>query len=588
MPQTGFADRRNTGLAKLQSLGSEEALSSVPVHRGRHREKLTTLLDRHAARFSKYAAIGALVFVAGTALQWLLVSRLGAAWSYAVQTVFSAELSYVLNRLWTWGDRETRGAFWRWNVQRIGTVTLNVLGYILLVRLGLGWLTANVAMTAVLMTANYFLADRWSFAASKQRSISWLGFSIAVVLVGVPAGIAVLPQAVPLVYAAWMMPCLELTLMLVGTTWYRHRFREAETEFSLAIFQITTTGREHKRVQQIIDQVRGYHLDIPYAVWVVTEPEDETRYRDADFTFRVPPDFECTAKRKARALEYSRLVRERLGMDRPDVKIILNDDDVTPTRTYLETAFRADYDVCEGIVTPRTGYGFRPLGHFLASHADDIRTHACLVYCSVFQGIFRKPLHVHGEGLVITGRAESLVGWDRDCMSEDLSFGQTACKEGLRWGWFHEYVEVTSPWSLREYLIQRRRWLWGDIHAIRSRKLMGWGAACRVILKYTEGVLALSCSAVGLWLRFSGRIPATAGILNFGKLAMLAWVALFFTCGWIAASSSHDRRSDDSRMLSGVLAVLMMPVSVLLTFAAILIPLAQGDPGDFKTIRKTR
>jgi hypothetical protein len=88
-------------------------------------------------------------------------------------------------------------------------------------------------------------------------------------------------------------------------------------------------------------------------------------------------------------------------------------------------------------------------------------------------------------------------------------------------------------------------------------------------------------------MRLSGRIPATAGILNFGKLAMIAWVALFFACGWIAASSSHGRRSDDSRMLSGVLAVLLMPVSVLLTFAAIVIPLAQGDPGDFKTIRKT-
>jgi cellulose synthase/poly-beta-1,6-N-acetylglucosamine synthase-like glycosyltransferase len=289
-----------------------------------------------------------------------------------------------------------------------------------------------------------------------------------------------------------------------------------------------------------------------------------------------------------RALEYSRRVRAELAMDRPDIKIILNDDDVTPTRAYIETAFRADYDVCEGVVTPRTGYGFRPLGHFLASHADDIRTHACLVYCSVFQGIFRRPLHVHGEGLVITGAAEALVGWDRDCMSEDLSFGQTACKLGLRWGWFHEYVEVTSPWTMRDYLIQRRRWLWGDIHAVRSRSLMGWGAAARVSFKYAEGVLALSCSAVGLWLRFSGQIPSTAGILNFGKLAMIAWVALFFTCGWIASSSAHGRRTDDSRMLSGVLAVVMAPLSVLLTFAAILIPLAQGDPGDFKTIRKTR
>ena len=425
----------------------------------------------------------------------------------------------------------------------------------------------------------------------RRRSRLWLspgGTLAALLLLGVPAAIILLPGAVPLIYAAWMMPCLELALIAVGTTWYRHRFREDATSFSHVIFQITTAGRESVRVQEIIDQVRNYHLDMPFSIWVVTEPSDRTRYRDADFVFRVPADFRCAARRKGRALEYSRRIRERFGMNTADVKIILNDDDVTPTRAYIETAFRAAYDVCEGVVTPRTGYGLRPFGHFLASHADDIRTHACLVYCSVFQGIFRHPLHVHGEGLVITGEAERIVGWDRDCMSEDLSFGQTACKLGLRWGWFHEYAEITSPWTLREYFIQRRRWLWGDLHAIRSRDLMGWGAAARVCLKYAEGVLALSCSAVGLWLRLSGRIPATAGILNFGKLAMIAWVALFFSCGWIAASSGHERRSDDSRMLAGVTAVLMMPVSVLLTFAAIVAPLAQGDPGDFKMIRKTR
>jgi hypothetical protein len=425
-------------------------------------------------------------------------------------------------------------------------------------------------------------------AHAKPASSNLTGLSIAAVILAVPVVIAVVPEAVPLVYAAWMMPCLELTLMALGAVWYRYRFRENETRFSGVIFQITTVGREPLRVQEIIDQVRGYRLDMPLAIWVVTEPTDPASYRGADLVLRVPASFRCQARRKGRALEYSRLVRSEFGLDKPDVKIILNDDDVTPTRAYIETAFRADYDVCEGIVTPRTGYGLRPLGHFLASHADDIRTHACLVYCSVFQGILGRPLHVHGEGLVITGEAERVVGWDRDCMSEDLSFGQTACKARLRWGWFHEYAEITSPWTLREYLIQRRRWLWGDLHAIRSRSLMGWGAGARVCFKYALSIVALACSAVGLWLRLSGRIPATAGVLNFGKLAMIAWVALFFSCGWIAASSTHQRRSDDSRMLSGVTAVLLMPISVLLTFAAIVVPLAQGDPGDFKTIRKTR
>ena len=53
--------------------------------------------------------------------------------------------------------------------------------------------------------------------------------------------------------------------------------------------------------------------------------------------------------------------------------------------------------MCEGIPTPRTGYG-----RFL-SHMDDLRTINCIYMCSVFQGIGH-PIHVHGEGLCVRGR----------------------------------------------------------------------------------------------------------------------------------------------------------------------------------------
>jgi hypothetical protein len=425
--------------------------------------------------------------------------------------------------------------------------------------------------------------------AERARRLSLGGTLAALALLLVPLAIVLLPQATPLVYAAWMFPLAELALMLTGLMFFRCRFRENEQAFTELVIQITTAGHEQQRVEEIIAQIRGYQLSMPHRIWVVTEPHDTHDY-SADYTIRVPDDFRCNARAKARALEYSRRVRQIMKLDRRDVKIIYNDDDVTLTRAYIETGFRADYDLCEGVITPRHRYAVRPFGHFLTSHADDIRTHACLVYCSAFQGLFRRPLHVHGEGMVVTGHAESLVTWDYDMTaSEDLVFGQQAARLGLRWGWFHQYAEVTSPWTVADYLRQRRRWLWGDIHALRHRDVLPLGAAARVLVKYLAGVLALACSIAGLWLRATGRIPATAGILNLGKLALLAWVALAFTCGWIGASSAGPlRRGDDSRLLAAVLAVIMMPVSVLLTFAAILIPLAQGDPRAFHTIRKTR
>jgi Glycosyl transferase family group 2 len=412
------------------------------------------------------------------------------------------------------------------------------------------------------------------------------------VLAGTVWAAAVWPAGRWLVYAAWMMPLAELGLLAAGQAQWRWRWRQAPAgRFRLLIIQITTEGREHARVEEIISQIRGAHLSMLFEVWVVTEPADRGGYPLADAVLTVPPWFRCRAGRKGRALEWSRLARQKMGLDCGDVKILFVDDDVSLTPAYIERAYRGGYDICQGVITPRTSYAGRPLGHFAASHADDIRTHACLVYCSVFQGILGRPLHVHGEGLAVTGAAEARVGWDVPLVaSEDLSFGQRAAKvRGLSWGWFHEYAEVTSPWTVREFLVQRRRWLWGDIHAITHRQVMPSAAAVRVAAKYAAGTFGLVCSAVGLWLRVTGRIPAGAGVLGWAKLSVLAWVGLFFACGWIGASAAHGtRRADDSRLLAGVTAVVMMPVSVALTFAAIAVPWVLGDSGTFQTITKTR
>ncbi len=112
--------------------------------------------------------------------------------------------------------------------------------------------------------------------------------------------------------------------------------------------------------------------------------------------------------------------------------------------------------------------------------------------------------------------------------------------------------------------------------------------ALLVSAKYVAGVVGLACSVAGLYLRATGRVPPTSPILNYAKLSVLCWTAVFFACGWIGASSAHAGCDGDSRLLSGVVAVIMLPVSAALTFAAMVISLAEGDPRTFRTIRKTR
>src|SRR3954469_25513902 len=84
--------------------------------------------------------------------------------------------------------------------------------------------------------------------------------------------------------------------------------------FSRLIVQVTTVGREPDRVREILAQLRGYALTMPHELWVVTEPGPDQDYPGADRVITVPTGFTCRARYKARALEYSRRVRDREGL----------------------------------------------------------------------------------------------------------------------------------------------------------------------------------------------------------------------------------------------------------------------------------
>ena len=208
------------------------------------------------------------------------------------------------------------------------------------------------------------------------------------------------------VYVVWLVPLAELVMLILGQLYYKFRFRRAPGKYQQLIFQITTTGREQARVNEIIASVRSYGLPMRHEIWVITEPGPENSYPQADRVLIVPPEFTPRSERKGRALDYSRHIRAVEGLDQWWVKILYNDDDVLPTKGYVLTAFDADYDVCEGITAPRTEYGNWPPSHIIASHADDVRTRTCLIYCSVFQGILHSPLYVHGEAPGHRGRPD--------------------------------------------------------------------------------------------------------------------------------------------------------------------------------------
>jgi putative flippase GtrA len=131
------------------------------------------LIAKHGRKFSQFSGIGLFVLLTGIGVQWALVKSTGAYWSYIGQAVFSVELSYVLNRQITWRDR--KAPLWsslaKWNTQKLVMTVPNLAGYGLLVWLGLNWLAANLAITAVFTVINYITGDIWSFAKRGGKAL---------------------------------------------------------------------------------------------------------------------------------------------------------------------------------------------------------------------------------------------------------------------------------------------------------------------------------------------------------------------------------------------------------------------------------
>ena len=81
------------------------------------------------------------------------------------------ETSFLLNRWLTWRDRNIPFwlAFARFNAQKTVTIALNLALYAGLLRLGVNYLVANVALTAVFTVVNYVAGDRLVFVPGRTR-----------------------------------------------------------------------------------------------------------------------------------------------------------------------------------------------------------------------------------------------------------------------------------------------------------------------------------------------------------------------------------------------------------------------------------
>jgi hypothetical protein len=395
--------------------------------------------------------------------------------------------------------------------------------------------------------------------------------------------------------AFFIIPPIECAFGVIGALCASLGYAQARGKFSRLIIQITTVGKEPELVQRTVNKLREYRLTMPHEIWVVIEPGSFIDYQHADEVIVVPANFKCRPVDKARALEYTRLLRKRRKLDQAHVKLLFVDDDTLPSQKYVYKAFHGDYDICQGVTVPNRWYAVGGWKHFLLSHLDDIRTRNCLIYCSCTQGILQYPLFVHGEGLCMTGRTEDIVTWDRPIVaSDDLVFGMNAAHMGLKWGYFQASIQLVSPWSFRENLNQRWRWTWGNFDAIAHRDIMPLPAAIFKAFKYGLGFVSTIASTTGAILLITGvgKIPDQA--VTVFHISLISWFASYGIAGWINAGGEANRdirpkilRRWSFRVTQALAATLLTPITALAPIIVISYSVLRGRPSRFVMIKKS-
>jgi hypothetical protein len=166
-----------------EAQGSALDTPLAPPRQGRRRSM--SALWGARKRLGTFAVNGLLVFVFGVAVQWALIHRLamGNVSSYMVKSVLSVQLTFLLSRYLTWGDRDIAllSALVRWNVQQLVITGLGVGLYIGLDHFGINYIVGNVAVAVIFTPTSFVIGHLWSMVDQstllRLRAVSRPGVS---------------------------------------------------------------------------------------------------------------------------------------------------------------------------------------------------------------------------------------------------------------------------------------------------------------------------------------------------------------------------------------------------------------------------
>jgi hypothetical protein len=144
---------------------AEQLLPRLDAHRGILRD-FAAMAWQQRFRLAIFALNGTAVFAAGLMLQVILIryAHMTHDLSYVIQTVVSVQMGFVLARYLTWRDRDVflPVGLAKYNLQMLAVTGFGMAGYAGLDRLGINYITADLAVTATLTPVSFAASHHWS------------------------------------------------------------------------------------------------------------------------------------------------------------------------------------------------------------------------------------------------------------------------------------------------------------------------------------------------------------------------------------------------------------------------------------------
>lgn len=307
---------------------------------------------------------------------------------------------------------------------------------------------------------------------------------------------------------------------------------------------IVTNGKSPTLTDRIAATVDGYGLP-NVIVRSLVEERDTHRYFGERIA--VPSSFRTPngSSFKCRALHYFAGWLREAGYG-ADTYVLHLDDDSVPSRDYVRHALAMTSDAGQGLIR------LRETGHSVFSTVSDfVRILDCDTYCA-YANSRGKPVHVHGEGLVIRADIEAEIGWDfGDRVADDYLMGQKLREAGRTFGHIPAHIYIAPPTTSRDFFRQRRRWFTFFHRSVRQSWKMNRAATAWLLVREVSAPATLVGLAVWIAVIALGvHVPTplvAACIANMG--------------GSVAVSQYGAYRTDSLRNQL-LAAALILPASV--------------------------